>query len=223
MTYTLNPYQALGLKRNPFVLEDDATISPPLWIDRGWSAPPQPGAKQLVQIIGVKGAGKTSHLKHWQAETGGPDCYYPPGWGRLKLPVISPLAKPVHQRIAYWDEADRIPDPILVAALLTAAHTNHTIVAGTHTDLSNVARWMKLPVTTIVILAFDAIMLTQWVNKRIAAVRLPDGCPDECCGLKLGAAKAEEIAIAANGSWREASDLLHVWAAEQASSIKLSL
>lgn len=215
MTYTLNPYQALGLKRNPFVLADDAIISPPLWIDRGWSASPQPGAKQLVQIIGVKGAGKTSHLKHWQAETGGPYCYCPPGWGRLKLPVISALAKPIHQRIAYWDEADRIPAPLLVAALLTAAQTNHTIVAGTHADLSNVARWVKLSVTTIDIPAFDALMLTQWVDKRIAAVRLPD----ECCGLKLGRAKAEEIAIAANGSWREASDLLHIWAAEQASSI----
>ncbi len=60
-------------------------------------------------------------------------------------------------------------------------------------------------------------MLTQWVNKRIAAVRLPG----EFCGLKLNGAKAEEIAIAANGSWREASDLLHIWAAEQASSMAI--
>ncbi len=107
-----------------------------LWIDRGWSAPPQPGAKQLIQIIGVKGAGKTSHLKHWQAQTGGPYCYYPPGWDRVKLPVVSPIAGPIHQRIAYWDEADRIPTPVLVAALLTAAQTSHTIIVGTHKDLS---------------------------------------------------------------------------------------
>ncbi|MGB3299830.1 MAG: hypothetical protein WBA76_16305 [Phormidesmis sp.] len=218
MTYTLNPYAALGLKRNPFILESDAAISPPLWIDRGWSAPPPLGAKQLVQIIGVKGAGKTSHLKHWQAKTGGPYCYYPPGWKRLKPPLTSPLTTLAHQKIAYWDEADRMPLPFLLIALLIAAQTSYTVVAGTHTDLSPAAHQIGLSVTTINIPSFDALLLTQCVNQRIAVVRLPG----KGCGLRLSRAKAEEIAIAANGSWREASDLLHIWAAELATSTAAS-
>ena len=204
--HRLNPYLSLGLQRNPFVLEDSGGIARSLWIDRGYSVPPMPKAKQLVQIIGVKGAGKTSHLKRWQAQTGGPYCYYPPDLrGRLKLPAVG--------SIAYWDEADRIPWPYLLGALLVAVRDRNTIVAGTHVDLRWAAATVGLPIKTIRIQVFDKGLLQQWVHRRIEAVRLPG----TICRLQLENTTAKEIATAANGSWREAADLLHIWAARQAS------
>ena len=206
MNYQLNPYLSLGLRRNPFVLEDSWAIAPALWIDRGYSAPPVPQAKQLIQIIGVKGAGKTSHLRRWQAQTGGPYCYYPPGWQRMKMPKVG--------AIAYWDEADRIPFLYLLMALTAAAHCHHTIVAGTHTDLSRAAAIAGLPVKTIQIAAFDDVLLQHWANRRIDAVRISHVDP----GLRLDCEKAKEIAADAGGSWREAADQLHIWAAMQANA-----
>ncbi len=205
--HRLNPYLSLGLRRNPFVLEDSWAIAPSLWIDRGYSAPPTPKAKQLIQLIGVKGAGKTSHLRHWQAQTGGPYCYYPPGWQRLKMPGIGP--------IAYWDEADRIPFPNLLVALAAAARCHHTVVAGTHADLSRAAFSVGLPIKTIRIAAFDKALLQNWAAQRIEAVRISN----VACGLQLEGEKAQEIVVEAKGSWREAADQLHIWAAIRANSL----
>ena len=109
----LNPYLTLGLQRNPFVAEAEPGVSVELWFDRGWSNPPASRAKQLLQVMGPMGAGKTSHLKHWQTQTGGSYCPYPLGWGRLKLPAVEP--------IVYWDEANRIPTPFLIVAFVWAA------------------------------------------------------------------------------------------------------
>ena len=202
--YCVNPYLSLGLRQNPFVLEDDLIIPRSLWIDRGYSTPPLPKAKQLIQIIGVKGAGKTSHLRRWQAQTGGAYCYYPPGLQRFKMPAVGP--------IAYWDEADRIPWLYGLSGLAIAARSGSTIVAGTHTDLSLAARMVRLPIKTIRIQPFSAQLLIQWANKRISAVQLSDATSR----LSLGAVKAQEIAAMADGSWREAADLLHIWAADRA-------
>ena len=203
--YLLNPYLALGLQRNPFTLESGAAIAPTLWIDRGYSKPPSPKAKQFIQLIGVKGAGKTSHLKYWQARTGGAYTYYPPDLGRLKMPIVGP--------IAYWDEADRIPLPYLLIALATAARRHSTIVVGTHADLRLAARMVGLSVKTICIKPFDELLLLEWVNRRIEAVRVPDAA----CHLQLDKATARGIVATVNGSWRDAADQLHIWAAAQAS------
>lgn len=204
--YRLNPYLSLGLQRNPFVLEDSWAITPSLWIDRGYSAPPVPKTRQLIQLIGEKGTGKTSHLKHWQAQTGGPYCYSPPGWQRLKIPEVGP--------IVYWDEADRIPFLYLLIALAAAARHHYTIVAGTHIDLSHAAFRVKLPVRTIQIDTFDEVLLQSWATQRIEALRISNAV----CRLQLDSEKAKEIAIKAKGSWRKAADQLHIWAATQANS-----
>lgn len=203
-TYRLNPYLSLGLRCNPFVLEEGWEVARSLWIDRGYSAPPLPKANQLVQIIGVKGAGKTSHLRRWQGETGGPYCYYPPGLQRFKRPAVD--------RIAYWDEADRIPWIFLLGGLAIAKRRCSTIVAGTHEDLSLAARMVGLPVKTVRIPPFDARQLVEWATMRIKAARVSN----VDCRLLLDEATAREIAIASAGSWREAADLLHIWAAERA-------
>jgi hypothetical protein len=169
-------------------------------------------AKSLIQFIGVKGAGKTSHLKRWQAQTGGPYSHYPPSWKRFKMPPLgwqNPLAP---GELLYWDEADRIPFPYLLAALITAARHRRTIAIGTHVDLSGVARLAGFDVRTIAIAPFTPQMLLTWAHQRIESVRLPH----QPCGLQLNEAEAGRIAIAAQGSWREAADELHIWAAQQA-------
>ena len=202
-----NPYLALGLQRNPFFAEDDPSVPEILWVDRGWSQAPPCQSRQLIQVMGDKGFGKTSHLKRWQSQTGGPYCYYPPGLGRLKLP---PVAK-----IAYWDEADRIPLPFLVASLLRAAHTRATIVIGTHRDLGNIAGLMGLSVRSIDLPPLDVETLLLWTSRSIAAVRLPQAS----CYLQLSPKKAREVVSIANGSWRDAADYLHIWAAEVANNL----
>ncbi|MEO1352648.1 MAG: hypothetical protein AAFW84_28270 [Cyanobacteria bacterium J06635_15] len=202
--WTLNPYLALGLQCNPFVAEDEPGVPEPLWLDRGWSDAPPKQAARLVQVLGVKGAGKTSHLSHWQAQTRGPYCYYPPGWGRLKMPQVA--------AIAYWDEADRIPLPYLLSALTWARLTRATIVAGTHRDLGAIARGLNLAVQTIHLQPFDGETLSVWANRRIAAVRLPS----QNSTLTLTPERAEKIAAIAQGSWRDAADALHIWAAATA-------
>ncbi len=213
---SLNPYLNLGLLRNPFVLESAVALPDTLWIDRGWSTAIAPQAKSLIQFIGVKGAGKTSHLKHWQAQTGGPYCHYPPGWHRFKLPPLgwqNPLAP---GEMLYWDEADRIPFSYLLVALMIAAHHRRTIVMGTHVDLGWMARLVGLRVRTIAIAPFTPQMLLAWAYQRIESARLPG----QACRLQLSELEAKRIAIAAQGSWREAADELHIWAAGAASPNK---
>jgi hypothetical protein len=207
-----NPYLPLGLQRNPFVLESSTPLPDNLWIDRGWSAAPAAQAQSFIQLIGVKGAGKTSHLKHWQAQTGGPYCHYPPGWTRFKMPPIGWQTPLLPNEILYWDEADRIPFLYLLTALRMAAHRHRTVVVGTHVDLGWIARWAGMTVTTIAIAPFTPQLLLAWAYQRIEAVRLPN----QSCGLQLSDLDAQEIAIAAQGSWREAADELHIWAAQQA-------
>lgn len=202
---TLNPYLALGLRGNPFIVRDDLRVPEILWVDRGWSQAPSCQAKQWVQIIGNNGFGKTSHLIHWQAQTGGPYCSYPTGWGRLKLPPVA--------RIAYWDEADRIPLPFLMVALVWAAFTGATIAAGTHRDRGKIAALVGLTVKSIYLPPLDVKSLILWANYQIEAARLPNmNCP-----LTLEPEKAEAITAMAKGSWRTAADYLHIWVAEIAS------
>lgn len=200
----LNPYLALGLQANPFVLKEQPGVPEGWWIDQGWSQAPAPRAKQLVQVMGPKGFGKTSHLKHWQGQTGGPYCYYPPGWGRLQLPPV--------RAIAYWDEADRIPLPWLIMAFGWAALTQATLCVGTHQDLAPFAHPLGLSVTTIELPPLRVNTLLAWSTRRIASVRIP-GMPP---ALSLSPEKAAEIVQTAQGSWRDAADELHIWAAETA-------
>jgi hypothetical protein len=202
----IDPYIALGLRRNPFIAESHPGVPAHLWIDRGFSQAPPIRANLLLQILGEKGAGKTSHLLHWREQTPGAYCYYPPGWARWKLPTVD--------AIAYWDEADRIPLPLLYTALWQAARTRATIVAGTHADLSAIARQVGLQVQTLDLPVLQVETLMDWVALRIAAVQLPN----TTVKLQLSPTRAAEIIAASGASWRTAAVQLHIWAAEVARS-----
>ncbi len=126
-------YAALGLAANPFAAEQQPGVAPHLWISRDDEPPmPQPGARQLVQLIGPKGAGKTSLLLRWRDQQPGPYHYVAPGSPRWRFPPLASLV--------YWDELDRMATPVRALALLAAAASGATVVAGSHVDLAASAR-----------------------------------------------------------------------------------
>ena len=197
----IDPYEAIGLLRNPFIGEEQLPEPSGIWLDRGFSDPPDPNARQLVQILGDKGFGKSSHLQHWRSQTKGSYCYYPLGLGRFRFPPVEP--------IVYWDEGDRLPLIFLIPALIWASLKGATIAVGTHRDLGFWARLCGLSVKTIELPSVTPKLLQTWANLKIQAATIPE----QTCSLALSLAEAEEIIEKAEGSWRTATDYLHIWVA----------
>ncbi|OKH12918.1 hypothetical protein [[Limnothrix rosea] IAM M-220] len=197
----VDPYKAIGLSHNPFIGEEQLAEPTEIWLDRGFSKPPQPHARQLLQILGDRGFGKSAHLHHWRSQTGGSYCYYPAGLGRFKFPPIEP--------IVYWDEGDRLPFIFLIPALIWASLTSATIAVGTHQDLRFWAKLCGLAVKTIELPPVTPQLLQTWANLKIQAATLPD----QTCLLELSLSEAEDMIKKAAGSWRTATDYLHIWAA----------
>lgn len=113
-------YAHLGLSRNPFVLERYTArceawtgVAQAHWLERGHEAP-QPGTRTLVQLLGVKGAGKSSHLARWRGVQRGPGTPSvsaltktsatwpaPQGWRSARWHLVpSPQRKCAHGRSA---------------------------------------------------------------------------------------------------------------------------
>ena len=92
--WSLDGYAALGLTGNPFVIEESPGVPAELWLDRAdVPAAPRAGQRILVQVLGEKGAGKTSLLTHWRHSAPGPYHYVPPaGAGRWAAPPVADLA-----------------------------------------------------------------------------------------------------------------------------------
>lgn len=204
--YARDSYAVLGLRGNPFVAEDEPGVVPALWIERaGVPDPPRPNERRLVQLIGPKGAGKTSLLLQWRHRAPGPYHYVPPrGAVRFQRPPIAPLA--------YWDEVDRMGEPVRTAAFAYAAVRGTTIVAGTHADLTRLARACGLSVSTYTFSDLDPATLRRWAAYRIAEAARPGVTPT----LELDAPTAQVICDRVGPSLRDAGVLLHIWAAERA-------
>lgn len=207
MSYS-DPYHQLGLRRNPFIAPDNLEISPQRWLDFGFSQPPPIQKRLFLQVIGEKGAGKTSHILHWKQQTGGVYYYCQPGWKRCLLP---PVAK-----IAYWDEANRIPLPLLLISLWQASFINATIVAGTHDNLAKFASLFGFEIKTITFSTLCVENLLQWVKKMIEAERLSPSIPIR---LELTTDNARKIIAESQNSWRKAANYLHIWAARTAKNV----
>ncbi len=196
----IDPYRAAGLERNPFVV-DVGAVAPELWLDRGFSdAEVRP--RTLVQFLGDKGAGKTSHLRHWQTQLGGDYQHVAPGPARFRIP---PLSSPV----VYWDEADRIPPAVIVFCLRIMATKEGMVVAGTHRDLARLARWAGLDVTSVRLNTVGGDEVRRWAELRISAVATDERLAREV----LGTVPVEDARPTDQTSWREIGDVLHSWAA----------
>jgi hypothetical protein len=195
---TGDPYRRCGLAANPFA--HGGAGEPAAWVDRGLPPPPAPGGRRLVQVIGVKGAGKTSTLRRWRDAEPAPWRYVPRGARRLRPLPVAPLV--------YWDEVDRAPAALRRWALRTAARRGATVVAGTHADFGAQARRAGLAVDTVVLPPITAGELTTWAGRRLTAV---GAGPD----WALPAPVAADVAARAGASWRAAGDLLHVWVARE--------
>jgi hypothetical protein len=201
----IDPYHAVGLKSNPFVAERMSGVDPGLWVDSGFSSAPAKGERLFIQFLGEKGAGKTSHLLHWRSQTNGSYSYFPDSWERWYLPKVD--------EISYWDEANRIPFPLLAIALKQAYDQKSTIVAGTHNDLAWIARAIGFrKIKTIRLETISLEMFLAWVEKRLEAVQLS---PEIEIKLRLERHDALKILSQSGASWRRASVYLHIWAAEQ--------
>jgi hypothetical protein len=197
-----DPYHAIGLARNPFIIEEAPGVAKDVWIDRDLGEPPLPSKATLVQILGPCGAGKTSHLLRWRERFHGPYRHIPDSLMRWYPPPIA--------AIAYWDEADRIPFPVLHLALRAAARRGDTIVAGTHRDLAPAARRVGLSVTTLALPSLDAPTLAIWIDRRIAAARNAEGSIEP---PRPDVTEIERLVAECGGSFRIAADRLHVWMA----------
>jgi len=189
-----DPYRRLGLRGNPFVAEPKPGVGAEVYCDRGVPEAPRPGRGQIIQLIGVRGAGKTTLMLKWRGEIGGTYRHVPNNVLRF-LPL--PLG-----RLCFWDEADRAPRWLLIVQLGIARLIGATVVLGTHADLG-VGETHRFG-------ALTGSDVQRWAERHIHRASLGRA------SLTLPAEVAESIAHASDGSWRIAGDLLHAWAADEA-------
>jgi len=205
----MDPYRQAGLRCNPFVLDAGPGVAPELFVNTGTGAnlsPPEPHQRRFVQLIGDKGAGKTTHLLHWRRIHPGAYVHLPDGAGRFRWLPVTP--------ICYWDELNKSPWPVLQAAVRLANARGATVVAGTHEDRSRLPRRLGMTLDTLEFAALTGVGVQRWARTRIQAVALGgDTLPAPTLDLALD--QAEAIAARAGTSWRTAADELHVWAARR--------
>lgn len=199
-----DPYRAAGVAANPFAWNDQGADPGP-YMNRLLTAgvEPKPGQRRVIELVGVRGAGKTTQLRAWQALLGGPYHYVPPG------PVRDRWVRPPIAPIVFWDEVDRMPRPVLRRALRTAARHGSTVIMGTHRSLASEARRADLSVLTMEFGPLDRDELARWAADRIERAALHPDAP------VVPPAVIADVAVAADGSLRVAGDLLHRWFATQ--------
>ena len=188
-----DPYRQIGLAANPFIASPEPGEPARTFVDRGLPTPPHHG---FVEVVGRKGAGKTTHLLHWlRGRDGGVYRHVPPGVGRFRPLPVAPVVA--------WDEADRVPAPLLRHAARAARRRGSLVLIGTHRPLGlgDVVHVLADP---------TAEELSRWARLRVTAVAT--GEHDHA----LGDVPAEAIARSCGGDWWQAGTDLHIWAAQQA-------
>ena len=194
----IDRYRQAGLTRNPFAFSSDRPITP---VDRGLPAPSYQ-AGTLVQVVGHKGAGKTTQVQAWRDDVAGPYHYVEPELG-------SRWTKPPMAPVVYADEVDRMAPPVRYRWFRRLARGRCCLIMGTHVDLSAVAERAGLATTTHVLGPVDRATLDEIVRRRIEAVSLP-GHPQ----FQLRPSQVSAVHAAAGGSIRDAETLLHELVAE---------
>jgi len=214
---SLDPYYSFGLRRNPFFAPQDLLIERDRWLDFGYSQAVSSGQRLFVQFLGKKGAGKTSHLLHWQQQTGGQYFYQAP-WQWQTLPPCQPDHRGT--AIAYWDEANRIPLPTLIWALRQAYKLQLTVVVGSHQNLVPFARFVGYKTQTIDLDHLTLPKLKCWINQHFIAEFLPERSREQNLAFQQLQNQFTDkfllrILIESDGSWRRTATILHRWLAQQ--------
>ncbi len=213
----LDPYHFFGLRRNPFFAPQDLLIERDRWLDFGYSQAVSPGQRFFVQFLGKKGAGETSHLLHWQQQTGGHYFYQAP-WQWQTLPPCQPDL--TGSAIAYWDEANRIPLPTLIWTLKTAYKLKLTVVVGSHQNLAPLARFVGYQTKTIDLDHLTLPRLKCWINQHFFSELLPERSREQNLAFEQLQNKFTDqflltILQESEGSWRKTATILHRWLAQQ--------
>ena len=211
-TPMVDRYESVGLRGNPFAGGHiDAETDPRLFVPRGLpDRPPPPGTGAFLQVIGERGAGKSTHVNRWRRSEPGPLHYIPraPYAQRWRRPPVGPLV--------YGDEIDRMPGPLRRRWFSLLARQGATLVIGTHEDLSGLARRAGFgqdgaTLATYRLGPIDRVTLDDLLDARLRAASVGGTDPTEL----LTIADRARIYAGANGSIRRAQTIGHELIAER--------
>ncbi|MDG1896577.1 MAG: hypothetical protein P8J37_16865 [Fuerstiella sp.] len=161
-TYSL-PYAHLNLRRNPFgeFSEDERTALALVDIEPIIERLNNPG--YVVQFVGEKGYGKTTHLLAIRSRLSDAGYVHIPEGQRAGLPSGCPILIDEAQRLTRWQQ-------------FQVFRSNTPMVLGTHRDFKEQLRRAGRVVETIEVeLRTDADRLHRLLNARIQWVRRGDG------------------------------------------------
>jgi len=195
-------YRQYGLGHNPFAFDVDQQQE--VFVSRSLPSPPPAGSGVMVQVIGEKGAGKTTQLQQWRRESPGPYFYVPAS------PWRDRFARPPIADLVYADEVDRMPQPLRLLWFRQLARAGATVIVGTHCDLAAVAHRWGLDVVTHHLGPVDFATLRLVVDQRLLAARAGDAPP-----LTIDDHELRQIHSVSKGSIRSAEHQLHELIAER--------
>ena len=191
-------YTSSGLRNNPFAATDPGSAGNSCFVDRGLSTPPPRSSLTLVQVIGDKGAGKSTQVHEWRRTAPGPYHYV------AARPYRDRWARPPVEPLVYADEIDRMPVPLRQRWFRQLAAAKSTVVAGTHVDLGLSARRAGLAVITHHIGPADLAIIRQVLIAKIKQASL-----ESRVTFALAEFEIEDIHRRCGGSLRAAEVLAH--------------
>lgn len=204
----IDRYVTHGLRANPFAVPQRGPDADPFFVDRNLPDPPSASSCTLVQVIGAKGAGKSSQLRCWRRNAPGPYHYVP------ATPYRNRWVRPPVEQLVYADEIDRMPSLLRWRWMQQLAAANATLVAGTHLDLAPVARRAGLAVISHHLGPADLVTVRAVLVGKVSLAS------DMSMGRTFELTDAEIAAIhrCSHGSLRTAEILAHETVAQRVQS-----
>lgn len=201
-------YEAVGLRQNPFSAAQErdksSTEIRDLFVSRSLPDPPAPGSRTLIQVIGPKGAGKTTHLDWWRTIHPGPLHYIPRAPYRARW-AQPPLVKAsFREAIVYGDEIDRMPKPLRSRWFRHLSQRRATLIIGTHVDLHQLGERSGFEVITHQLETLDLATLREIIDKRFSAFALDGGA-----SIGFDDDELERILTESGGNPRESEAICH--------------